>query len=130
MPGALRPMPEHAMPSPAFAVERVLLVEDDSLVAATRDQLVGWGLQVLHVETAAEALAQAAHGDVAICDVRLPHAASGLDLALRLRERGQRVLLISGETHAALRESATRHRLPLLIKPVSSAQLLAALQGL
>lgn len=130
-PGALLPLPERAVPSPAFAVERVLLVEDDSLVAgATRDQLVGWGLQVLHVETAAEALAQAAYGDVAICDVRLPHAASGLDLALTLRERGQRVLLISGETHAALRESAARHHLPLLIKPVSSAQLHAALQGL
>lgn len=131
MPGALLPLPEHAVPSPAFAVERVLLVEDDPLVAAaTREQLVGWGLQVRHVETAAEALAQSAFGDVAICDVRLPHAASGLDLALSLRERGQRVLLISGETHAALRESASRHRLPLLIKPVSSAQLLAALQGL
>jgi signal transduction histidine kinase len=131
MPGALLPLADHSVPSPAFAVERVLLVEDDSLVAgATRDQLVSWGLQVLHVETAADAMAQAAFGDVAICDVRLPHAASGLDLALALRERGQRVLLISGETHAALRESASRHRLPLLIKPVSSAQLLTALQGL
>jgi signal transduction histidine kinase len=131
MPGALLPPTGHTVPSPAFAVERVLLVEDDSLVAAaTRDQLLSWGLQVLHVETAAEALAQAAFGDVAICDMRLPNAASGLDLALKLRERGQRVLLISGETHAALRESASRHRLPLLIKPVSSAQLLTALQGL
>jgi len=131
MPGALLPPTGHTVPSPAFAVERVLLVEDDSLVAAaTRDQLVSWGLQVLHVETAAEALAQAGFGDVAICDVRLPHATSGLDLALTLRERGQRVLLISGETHAVLRESASRHRLPLLIKPVSSQQLLTALQGL
>jgi CheY-like chemotaxis protein/anti-sigma regulatory factor (Ser/Thr protein kinase) len=131
MPGALLPLADQQIPSPAFAVERVLLVEDDSLVAeATRDQLVSWGLQVLHVETADEAMAQAAFGDVAICDVRLPHAASGLELALSLRERGQRVLLISGETHAALRESASRHRLPLLIKPVSSAQLLTALQGL
>lgn len=131
MPGALLPLAGHQVPSPAFAVERVLLVEDDSLVAeATRDQLVSWGLQVLHVETAAEAMAQAAFGDVAICDVRLPNAASGLELALALREMGQRVLLISGETHAALRESASRHRLPLLIKPVSSAQLLTALQGL
>jgi signal transduction histidine kinase/BarA-like signal transduction histidine kinase len=130
-PGALWPMAGPVVPSPAFAVKRVLLVEDDSLVAgATRDQLVSWGLQVLHVETADEAMKHAAYGDVAICDVRLPHAASGLELALVLRKMGQRVLLISGETHAALRESAARHRLPLLIKPVSSAHLLTALQGL
>lgn len=82
------------------------------------------------METASEALEQAAFGDLAICDVRLPHAASGLDLALTLREQGQKVLLISGETHAPLREAAARHRLPLLIKPVSGAQLLGALQRL
>lgn len=112
-------------------VERVLLVEDDCLVAqATHDQLTSWGLQVLHVSTAAHAMAHARYGQVAICDVRLPHAASGLDLALNLRAMGQKVLLISGETHAALRESAARHGLPLLIKPVSGAQLLSTLQGL
>ncbi len=129
-PGALLPM-AGPVAFPALAVERVLLVEDDSLVAqATRDQLIAWGLQVLHVATAAEAMERADFGEVAICDVRLPHAASGLDVALALREMGQKVLLISGETHAALRDSAARHGLPLLIKPVSGAQLLAALQGL
>lgn len=129
-PGALLPMAGPAA-FPALAMERVLLVEDDSLVAqATRDQLIAWGLQVLHVATAAEAMERAAFGQVAICDVRLPHAASGLDVALALREMGQKVLLISGETHAALRDSAARHGLPLLIKPVSSAQLLTALKGL
>jgi signal transduction histidine kinase len=131
MPGALMPLLGPEMQKPVFNVERVLLVEDDALVAeATRDQLASWGLQVLHVETADAAMAQAAFGQVAICDVRLPHAASGLALALNLRELGQKVLLISGETHAALRESASRHGLPLLIKPVSGAQLLSALQSL
>ncbi len=129
-PAALLPMAGPAA-FPALAMERVLLVEDDSLVAqATRDQLIAWGLQVLHVATAAEAMERADFGEVAICDVRLPHAASGLDVALALREMGQKVLLISGETHAALRDSAARHGLPLLIKPVSGAQLLAALKGL
>lgn len=132
VPGALWPLSGPSAPAlPALAMSRVLLVEDDSLVAqATRDQLVAWGLQVLHVATAEEAMARAAYGQVAICDVRLPHAASGLDVALALREMGQKVLLISGETHAALRDSASRHGLPLLIKPVSGARLLAALQGL
>lgn len=129
-PGALLPMAGPA-PLPALAMERVLLVEDDSLVAqATRDQLMAWGLEVLHVATAAEALQNAAFGEVAICDERLPHAASGLDVALALRAMGQKVLLISGETHAALRDAAARHGLPLLIKPVSGARLLQALQGL
>ena len=131
VPGGLMPLLGPASPRPVFNMERVLLVEDDALVAeATRDQLAHWGLQVLHVETAEAAMAQAAFGQVAICDVRLPHAASGLALALNLRELGQKVLLISGETHATLRESASRHGLPLLIKPVSGAQLLSALQSL
>jgi signal transduction histidine kinase/CheY-like chemotaxis protein len=131
VPGVLMPLLGPALQKPVFPMQRVLLVEDDALVAeATRDQLASWGLQVLHVETADAAMAQAAFGQVAICDVRLPHAASGLALALNLRELGQKVLLISGETHAALRESASRHGLPLLIKPVSGAQLLSALQSL
>lgn len=129
-PGMLLPLAGPAA-RPALAMERVLLVEDDALVAqATRDQLTAWGLQVLHVATAAEAMERAAFGEVAICDVRLPHAASGLDVALALRAMGRKVLLISGETHAALRDAAARHGLALLIKPVSGAQLLAALQGL
>ncbi len=126
-----------AMPSfigstaPALVARRVLLVEDDPLVAgATRDQLVSWGMQVLHVETAAAALDNAGFAELAICDVRLPHAASGLDLALTLRDAGRKVLLISGETHAALREDAQRHGLPLLIKPVPGGQLLSALLAL
>lgn len=131
VPGALLPIEGTPITAMPFAIQRVLLVEDDWLVAgATRDQLTTWGLEVLHVETASEALEQAAFGDLAICDVRLPHAASGLDLALTLREQGKKVLLISGETHATLREAAARHRLPLLIKPVSGAQLLRALQRL
>ncbi len=130
-PGAALPLLGPALHPPVFNMGRVLLVEDDALVAeATRDQLASWGLEVLHVETADAAMAQAGFGQVAICDVRLPHAASGLALALNLRELGQKVLLISGETHAALREAASRHGLPLLIKPVSGAQLLSALQSL
>lgn len=116
---------------PALAVGNVLLVEDDSLVAAaTRQLLRSWGLRVRHVETADEALRLASDADVAICDARLPHGASGLDVALALRRRGRKVLLISGETNAALRESAQLHAVRLLTKPVSSAALFAALREL
>lgn len=129
VPSALMPASRPALPVPLLAVQEVLLVEDDALVAAaTSDLLTQWGLRVRHVETSAEALEHAAYGQVAICDVRLPHAASGLELAITLREAGKQVLLISGETQATLRDAARRHQLRLLIKPVSCTQLLTALQ--
>lgn len=129
LPGEL--MPQAGPPVPVLAMRDVLLVEDDSLVAvATRELLGTWGLRVRHVETATDAFREAAYGDVAICDARLPHGASGLDVALAMRVLGKKVLLISGETNAALRDAAQQHKLPLLTKPVSGAQLLSALQNL
>jgi signal transduction histidine kinase/BarA-like signal transduction histidine kinase len=133
MPGELMPQPQDmtAPVLPELAVREVLLVEDDSLVASATAQLLrSWGLQVLHVETAADALNEAGYGEVAICDARLPHNASGLDVALAMRELGKKVLLISGETNASLRAAAQQHQLALLTKPVSSTHLLAALQSL
>ena len=109
----------------------VLLVEDDPLVADAMDQLLqAWGLHVRKVATAAQALRQSGFGQLAICDVRLPDGAVGLEVALQMRKMGKKVLLISGETHLALRESAQHHQLLLLTKPVSSTELLAALQSL
>jgi signal transduction histidine kinase len=130
-PGDLLPFPHASAPLPALAVRQVLLVEDDSLVAgATVELLESWGLGVRHVETASQAYRESGFGDVAICDARLPHSASGLDVALLLRELGKKVLLISGETNAALREAAHQHSVTLLTKPVSSVQLFTALQAL
>ena len=118
-------------PAAPLGFSDVLLVEDDPLVADAMSQLLqAWGLQVRTVATAADALQQSAFGQAAICDVRLPDGAVGLELALQLRKMGKMVLLISGETHLALRESAQQHHLVLLTKPVSSTQLLAALQNL
>jgi two-component system, sensor histidine kinase len=118
-------------PAVALGFRDVLLVEDDPLVADAMTQLLqAWGLQVRAVATAAHAMQQSDFGQVAICDVRLPDGAVGLEVALQLRKMGKKVLLISGETHLALRESAQQHQLMLLTKPVSSTQLLAALQSL
>ena len=117
--------------SPALAAREILLVEDDPLVSDAMCQLLeGWGLQVRHTETAADAWRQRAFGQLAICDVRLPDGESGLDLALRLRALGKQVLLLSGETDTALRTRAGETGLPLLIKPVSGARLRAALASL
>ncbi len=129
-PGDLLAHPDDAT-QPVLAMREVLLVEDDSLVAAaTRQLLRSWGLQVRHVETAADAMRDTNFGDIAICDARLPHGASGLDVALALRKRGKKVLLISGETNAALRDAAQAHAVRLLTKPVSAPTLLAVLQKL
>ncbi len=122
---------ELQLPMPQLPAHDVLLVEDDTLVAHAMCQLLrSWGLQVRHVETAEDALRHAGFGQIAICDVRQPHGASGVDVALHLRDGGKKVVLLSGETNASLRESAQKHHLLLLTKPVSSAQLLSALASL
>jgi DNA-binding response OmpR family regulator len=78
----------------------------------------------------ATALAAADFGQIAICDVRLPGGESGVDLAVRLRALGKKAILLSGETDSALKRNARRHGLRLLIKPISSEGLLAALREL
>jgi two-component system, sensor histidine kinase len=128
---APHPLDASALTMPAWPEQDVLLLEDDYLVSNAMCQLLrSWGQRVHPVQTAAQALEQADSCTLAICDVRLPHGASGLDVALQLRARGKKVLLLSGETDAALREAACEHQLLLLTKPVSSAQMLLALQSL
>jgi two-component system, sensor histidine kinase len=117
--------------APGLAPQAILLVEDDLLVGhAMRQLLESWGMTVRHVETAAAAALEAAFGDIAICDVRLPGGESGVDVALQLRAKGKKVLLLTGETDAALRQAAQTHAMRLLIKPVSAARLGAALREL
>lgn len=113
----------------APAPRDILLVEDDPLVADAMSQLLGsWGQTVRHVDTVAAAWRARAFGQLAICDVRLPHGGNGLELALGLRALGKQVFLITGETDAGLRADAQAAGLPLLTKPVSAAQMMAALQ--
>jgi two-component system, sensor histidine kinase len=115
----------------ALQPQDVLLVEDDPLVAHAMLQLLGsWQLNVRHVDNAMDAMLQIEFGQIAICDVRLPDGASGIDIALAMRARGKKVLLISGETDLAVRHAASTQGIELLIKPVSSAKLLKALQAL
>jgi two-component system, sensor histidine kinase len=128
---ALPGLDESGLALPALPAQDVLLLEDDYLVAnAMRQLLQSWGQRVLVAQTAAQALEKADGCALAICDVRLPHGDSGLDVALQLRARGKKVLLLSGETDAALREAAYENQLLLLTKPVSSEQMLLALRSL
>jgi signal transduction histidine kinase/CheY-like chemotaxis protein len=118
-------------PEAALPARDILIVEDDLLVAnAMRQLLQSWGQRVVHVESAAQALGRSAAAEIAICDVRLPQGQSGLEVALQLRNRGKKVLLITGETDSGVRRAASDHGLQLLVKPVSSARLLGALREL
>ena len=122
---------ENGLALPALPAQDVLLLEDDYLVANAMSQLLqSWGQRVHVAQTAAQAFEKADRCTLAICDVRLPHGDSGLDVALQLRARGKKVLLLSGETDAALREAAYENQLLLLTKPVSSGQMLLALRSL
>ena len=125
---------EHKMHERAafgLQAEDVLLVEDDPLVANAMAQLLSsWHLNVRHVDNAIDAMLHIDFGSIAICDMRLPDGGSGIDVALAMRARGKKVLLITGETDVAVRTAAQNHGMALLIKPVSSAKLLKAIQAL
>lgn len=115
----------------ALRSRSVLLVEDDPLVADAMTQLLeSRNIAVHRADNAAEALMQAGSATVAICDVRLPDGISGIDLAVRLRGAGFLVLLVTGETGAEVAAAAEGHGLPMLKKPVASADLLRALKSL
>lgn len=122
-------LPMKAARTPSITTHKLLLVEDDLLVADAMTQILSaWGQEVLHVTTAAEAMTQSEYGDIAICDIRLPEGESGLDLALRLRDNGKKVVLLTGETGNAISEKARAHRLRLLRKPLSAEELAEALE--
>jgi two-component system, sensor histidine kinase len=117
--------------TPYLPEQDILLVEDDNLVSDAMCQLLqSWGQTVLQVATAEAAHAKSSFGSIAICDVRLPDGASGIEVALMLRAKGKKVILISGETDAQVRSAALTHGLDLMIKPVSSSRLLRTLQAL
>ncbi|QNP49148.1 hybrid sensor histidine kinase/response regulator [Diaphorobacter aerolatus] len=111
--------------------DQILLVEDDPHVAGGMSLLMNeWGFNVCHAESAVEALQLEHQATLALCDVRMPGEMSGIDLAIELRTRGMRVMLMSGETESALREQARAESLTLLVKPVAPAALHDALKTL
>jgi PAS domain S-box-containing protein len=110
--------------------ETVLLVEDDETVrAVTRELLELHGYRVLEAADAQAALARSQGHDgpieLLLSDVVMP-GASGVDLADRLRQDRQemRVLLISGYTDEALvPHGAVPSEVPFLQKPFSTDEL-------
>ncbi len=106
----------------------VLLVEDDELVSQALKQLFAdLQLPMLHATHAEQAMHLASQACIAVCDVRLPHSVTGLELADSLLQMGVPSLLMTGETSADVRDTAQRHGLILLVKPVKPQALLDGL---
>lgn len=118
---------ERGTPPPDFRACRILVVEDEGLVALEIETfLAGAGHEV--VGTAAEregalALARAEPPDLAIVDIRLSGGDSGLDLAADLAALGVPVLFVTGNCP---RESGRAVAVGCLHKPFDERQLLAA----
>ena len=111
---------------------RILLVEDDQGVRdATRLLLKVEGYRVLVAASREEALALVAqHGavDLVITDFHLAQGVSGLDVIQALRQRDPapfQVIIVTGDTSAAMRELPQDMHLRLLPKPVHADELLA-----
>jgi PAS domain S-box-containing protein len=115
--------------------ERVLLVEDDPLVAVvTETMLADLGYEVTRHAAAAEALEslRSARFDILLSDVRMPGGMSGLDLAkAAARERPDlKVLLCSGWAGVSLADELAGTAWRFLAKPFDGLQLCKALADL
>ncbi len=78
---------------------KVLIVEDELLIAAELDRIVELaGHEIIGIAaTIDQALAHAARADVALVDLRLADGASGSSLARRLIDRfGIKVIFVTG----------------------------------
>jgi signal transduction histidine kinase/CheY-like chemotaxis protein len=131
-PGMRAPEPPPGIVLP----RRVLLVEDDDLVAeSTVDLLESWGAAVTRARSADEAYAliDRSHEDVevAIVDYRLP-GDTGLEVIARARSRWPALpaILLTGDATATLAASAQAGKIELLRKPVTVERLAATLSGL
>jgi len=113
---------------PALGITRLLVLEDDALVARAMQALAqAWGLPCHVVDDGTQALATAQPGDVVLCDIRLPQGPSGLEVAVALQQRGIAVALITGEADPELLAQAQAQQLTLLTKPVTASALHALL---
>jgi signal transduction histidine kinase/ActR/RegA family two-component response regulator len=112
---------------------QVLLVEDDETVGAlTRQMLESAGLTVRHVKSAREALLTLAEHrgiDVVFTDVMMPGGMSGVELAREVRARWPElpVVLTTGYIEAA--RSAVNEGLEVLVKPYPLETLVSALDA-
>jgi PAS domain S-box-containing protein len=137
------PAAEGERPRPAWAEpahdertrRRVLVVDDEPLVAATIRRQLASEFAVEASSGVADALArlQSSRYDAVICDVLL-EGATGLDVVEAIRRTvpalAGRVLLVTGGAPAEIREGLARSGLPWIAKPFRGRQLRQALREL
>ncbi len=113
---------------------RILLVEDDSAVAALTSEMLGrLGYEVTHAASAAAALGALTAEepvDVVLSDIMMPGGMNGVELAREIRRRRADlpVLLTSGHAGAAAHADRAEG-IPLLPKPYGLDELDAALES-
>lgn len=144
LPRSHRPLQEvpaaHAslypVPAPSNSSGSVLLVEDDSEVAAlVSDMLVDLGYAVVHASSASAALGALANArriDFVFSDIMMPGGTSGIDLAREIRKRrgeATPILLTSGYS-APIRDEAMALGIPVLPKPYGLEDLRGAIAHL
>lgn len=123
--------------APAAASEaprgQVMVIDDEpAILELVRRLLVRGGYSVVGLQRAREALDELSRRayDTILCDVRMPDI-DGLAFYERLRElrldRMPRLIVMTGDTSSPLIEEALRrHSLPILRKPFTQQELLAA----
>jgi CheY-like chemotaxis protein len=135
---AERPPASASAPAPVLAGRVVVLVDDDlSVLASTREVLESWGCRVLAASSAAEAIetlaTRALRPDAILCDYRLGGAEDGLAAIDAIRSACGHELpaaVMTGETTPAVGRRIREHGLPQLVKPVAPARLRALLAEL
>lgn len=128
-------MPTHRAPAPP--ADRVLVVDDDPAVRdVVSRHLERAGYEVVQSPSGREALEALRDGltvHAVVSDVEMADGSGGWLLAQLGYEYPSlvpRTVVITGDPHGArAAHIATRWRCPVLAKPFTGAQLLAALQG-
>jgi PAS domain S-box-containing protein len=114
-----------------FKGRRVVVVEDDPLVAKSLEQTLGaLGAAVALFGNAEEALASPAAADLYISDFRLPGRFNGVELLEAIQQRSAKpinAVLMTGETSSNLIELSASASWKILFKPVDLRVLLSLL---
>lgn len=111
------------------AAKNILVVDDtEDVLDVVADALVAHGFSVTRTTKPADALELIENGafDLLITDIVMPGSMSGIDLAVRARERQHaiRVLLMTGYS-----DQAVSGGMPLLRKPFRTAELLGKVEA-
>lgn len=111
-------------------IRRILIVEDEPLVAFDNEYLLGEaGYEVVATvadERAARAVIAAEPLDLVLTDLALADGGDGIEVARAARARGVPVLLVTGNCGAQVRSLA----IGCLAKPYSERTLKAALEAI